>query len=302
MATSENIIDFYQRVFRESNYPIGSSPEQISHFNVFSREHCPLKSPYNRKDYFKISLMIGQGQLHYGDQWIPIDRPALVFSSPLVPYSWETDNPDQKGWFCLFTQKFIQEDKHYNHNILESHFFNPSGNPVYFLTNEQVDLFDHIFQRMNTELRSDFSFKYEIIRNQLQLLVLETLKLAPNEGISPYQNANQRISHLFLELLERQFPIDTENLLRFKNATDYAQQLNIHVNSLNRALKQNTGKTTQELIALRITQEAKALLQHSSWNINEIAYALGFEEPANFSNYFKKHAGVPPLAFRNKSV
>lgn len=302
MIASENIIDFYQRVFQDSNYTTASSPEQISHFNVFSREHCPLKSPYNRKDYFKISLMIGQGQLHYGDRWIPIDRPALVFSSPLVPYSWETDNPDQKGWFCLFTQKFIQEDKQYNHHILESHFFNPNGSPVYFLNDEQVALFDRIFACMNSELLSDFVFKYEIIRNQLQLLVLETLKLAPNQELPAYKNSSQRISYLFLELLERQFPIDTENLLRFKHATDYAQQLNIHVNSLNRALKQNTGKTTQELIGLRITQEAKALLQHSSWNINEIAYALGFEEPANFSNYFKKYVGMAPVAFRNHPV
>ncbi|MDM1294121.1 helix-turn-helix transcriptional regulator [Sphingobacterium sp. N143] len=302
MITSENISDFYKRVFRDSNYPDGSSSMQMSHFNVFSREHCPLKSPYNRKDYFKISLMIGEGQLHYADQWISIDRPALVFSSPLVPYSWETTNPNQKGWFCLFTQKFIQEDKQYNHSILENHFFHTGGSPVYFLTPDQLTLFDTIFQRMNTELRSDFRYKYEIIRNQLQLLVLEALKMKPIHEFSPYQNSSQRISYLFFELLERQFPIDTENLLRLKNATDYAQLLNIHVNSLNRALKQSTGKTTHELISMRIIQEAKALLQHSHWNINEIAYALGFEEAANFSNYFKKNTGFPPLAFRNKVV
>lgn len=80
--------------------------------------------------------------------------------------------------------------------------------------------------------------------------------------------------HSLWMLMERQYPIDgTANPLRLKSAVDYAQNLNIHVNSLNRALKTVTGKTTSELIANRIIQEAKALLNHTDWNINEIAFS-----------------------------
>ena len=46
-----------------------------------------------------------------------------------------------------------------------------------------------------------------------------------------------------MDLMERQYPIDgTANPLKLKSAVDYAQNLNIHVNSLNRALKTVTGK------------------------------------------------------------
>ncbi len=59
-----------------------------------------------------------------------------------------------------------------------------------------------------------------------------------------------------------------------------------------------TGKTTTGLILERIVQEAKILLKHTDWNISEIAYSLGFEEPAHFNNLFKKHTSLTPKSFR----
>jgi AraC-like DNA-binding protein len=76
-------------------------------------------------------------------------------------------------------------------------------------------------------------------------------------------------------------------------------QLNIHVNHLNRAVKEITEKTTSQLIAERLLQEAKILLKHSTWSVSEIAYALGFSEVTHFNNFFKKHVEVSPLKFRN---
>jgi len=72
----------------------------------------------------------------------------------------------------------------------------------------------------------------------------------------------------------------------------------VHVNHLNRVLKENTGKTTTDIIANRITQEAKILLKQTDWNISEVAYSLGFEEVAHFSNFFKKQTTFTPVQFR----
>lgn len=71
------------------------------------------------------------------------------------------------------------------------------------------------------------------------------------------------------------------------------------MNHLNKVLKENTGKTTTELITSRLTSEAKILLKQTDWNISEIAFSLGFEELAHFSNFFKKQTSFTPLAFRN---
>ncbi len=102
-----------------------------------------------------------------------------------------------------------------------------------------------------------------------------------------------------MELLERQFPIESpDQPLQLKTAQDYASHLSIHVNYLNRAVKEVTGKPTTAHITERIISEAKALLQHTDWSISEIAYSLGFDYPTYFNNYFKRITGTTPTSFR----
>lgn len=69
---------------------------------------------------------------------------------------------------------------------------------------------------------------------------------------------------------------------------------------LNCAVKEVTGKTTTTYISERIVNEAKAILQHSDWNVSEISYALGIEYPTYFNNYFKKQTGTGPFTVRLK--
>src|SRR5690606_41784490 len=61
--------------------------------------------------------------------------------------------------------------------------------------------------------------------------------------------------------------------IQLRTASDFANTLKIHVNYLNKVLKETTGKTTTEIIASRINQEAKILLRQTTWNISEIAYS-----------------------------
>jgi AraC-like DNA-binding protein len=108
--------------------------------------------------------------------------------------------------------------------------------------------------------------------------------------------ASKRITSLFLELLEHQFPInESKASLQLRSASDFAAQLSVHVNHLNRAVK----RTTSKIIAERILEEAKILLKNSSLNVSEIAYSLGFTKASHFTNFFKKHVDVSPLKFRN---
>ena len=88
-------------------------------------------------------------------------------------------------------------------------------------------------------------------------------------------------------------------VLQLKSPIDFAKALGIHINHLNKVLKETTGKSTKDIINARILEEAKILLRQTQWNISEIAFALGFEELAHFSNFFKKHTALSPLQFRN---
>jgi AraC-like DNA-binding protein len=153
---------------------------------------------------------------------------------------------------------------------------------------------------MMEEINYDYAYKYDVLRNLVFELIHSAMKMQPaNLSVNQHSNASGRISSLFLELLERQFPIEnSRQRFSLRSAADFANQLTIHVNHLNRALKETTQKTTSEVIAERLLQEAKILLKHTDWNISEIAYSLGFEEPAHFNNFFKKNIQLTPSQFR----
>ncbi|WP_410210109.1 helix-turn-helix domain-containing protein [Aquirhabdus sp.] len=294
----ETLHDFYHRFALTKNNPESVNLTSFGHFNVFKRDACSFLTPYSRRDYYKISLILGVGELHYANRWIKVDRPALLFSNPMVPYAWETASSDQDGWFCLFTESFISQESRQGF-LHESPLFKVDGNPILFLNDEQVYEISTIFKKMNAEIASEYAHKYDMLRSYLHLIVHEALKVNPPTKFEKHGNASSRISHLFFELLERQFPIDSPQYhLKLKTANDFAYGLSVHVNHLNRAVKEATGKTTSEHISRRITDEAKALLQFTNWNISEVAYSLGFEYPAYFTNFFKKNAGLSPKNFR----
>ena len=156
-----------------------------------------------------------------------------------------------------------------------------------------------IFEKMLEEINSDYRFKFDLVRNYIMEMVHYALKMEPADNLYEHADANARITAVFTELLERQFPIESPSQqFSLRSAKDFAKQLNVHINHLNRAIRNTTGKTTTTHIFERLVSEAKALLKHTDWNISEISYSLGFEEPAHFNHFFKKLTSTTPSAFR----
>jgi AraC-like DNA-binding protein len=199
--------------------------------------------------------------------------------------------------YCIFDKEFF----HQFADLSDYSVFQPGGNHVFELSDEQLEKSVAFFERLFDEVESDYKHKYDVLRTTVFELMHLAMKMEPSKSTQSKEiNASQRISSMFLDLLERQFPInESHNSIVLRTASDFAKQLNVHVNHLNRALKQTTNKTTSELIAERLLQESKILLKHSQQDISEIGYSLGFSEATHFSNFFKKHMDTSPSQFRN---
>lgn len=272
---------------------------KLKGFNVFQiEEDSNAVQIYSRKDFYKICLTTGKSRIHYADRSFEHEGTILFFGNPHVPYSWETISTTYVGYTCLFSEDFLKLAER-SESILQSPLFKIGGTPIFKIDDEHRDFLGGIFRKMLEEQQTDYSFKDDLIRNYIHLIIHEALKMEPSENYEQHKNAASRLTSVFLELLERQFPIETsEDPLRLKTPQDYAKSLSVHVNYLNRSVKEVTGKTTSSLISDRIATEAKALLQHTNWNVNEIAYALGFEYPTYFNNFFKKITGATPKVVR----
>lgn len=253
---------------------------------------------YSRKDFYKVNLTTGKFIFHYADMSIETDDTFMFFANPHIPYSCQPLSPYFTGYTCLFTEEFLKSGDR-SESFQQSPLFRIGGTPILKLDNEQKEFITSIFKRMLTEQSTDYAYKGELIRNYINLIIHEAVKMQPSEAQPNGKSAPERITTVFLELLERQFPIEsTERPLELRTAQDFAKNLHVHINYLNSAVKEVTGKTTTAHIADRIVSEAKALLQHTDWSIAEIAYALGFEYPTYFNNFFKKKTGEIPKAVR----
>ncbi|MBP4136973.1 helix-turn-helix domain-containing protein [Flavobacterium geliluteum] len=278
--------------------------KEIGHFNVFDikeiLERLQGKSimPYDRRAYYKISLIKGKNRAEYADKIIEIDQYALLFATPKIPYNYLPQDINQSGHFCVFTSEFLSKNKS-GIELDTLPIFASDGYPIFQLSEKEVVEVELIFSKIQKEISSDYVYKYDLIRNYVAELIHFGQKLQPITALYSKHNSAARVSSLFAELLERQFPIESPHQrLELRTAKDFANRLSVHVNHLNKVLKENTGKTTTELISTRLISEAKILLKQTDWNISEIAYSLGFEELAHFSNFFKKQTSLTPLAFR----
>ncbi|MFP9113929.1 helix-turn-helix domain-containing protein [Flavobacterium sp. RHBU_3] len=300
---------FYDKeIYKGGGAGGGLLPEGISkdigHFNVFNVGEMVARyrekpfMPYNRRLYYKISFIKGRNRAEYADKQIEIDKYALLFATPRVPYHWLPMDENQDGFFCIFTDEFLAKGKT---GLLldELPIFTPGGYPVFNLTDAQATEVEQLFSKMYNELSGDYTYKYDLLRNYLLELIHYGQKLQPDTTLYTGNTSGTRVASIFTELLERQFPIAAPGQkIALRTASDFAGRLSVHVNHLNKVLKEQTGHTTTALIKSRVLQEAKILLRQTDWNISEIAYSLGFEEVAHFSNFFKKETTLSPATYR----
>ncbi|CAD0004132.1 helix-turn-helix domain-containing protein [Flavobacterium salmonis] len=271
-------------------------------FKAFKIENLDTYTPsFGRKDLYRICLVDGKSTVHFRDKSITINGMYLFFGNINTPYSWETES-EQIGYSCLFTENFLKVAGYLDNTELIS-IFNIEKVPVYeVIEDKEKANIQFIFERILEESKGQYLKRKDMVRNFISILIHEALKLNSN-GDNPAafisKKASERISSKFLNLLNEQFPIEDKNrILPFKTAAEFARQLNVHPNYLNRLVKRETGKTILKIINERIVTEAKILLLHTDWTITEIACTLGFEYTSYFDNVFKKTTGLNPKLFR----
>ena len=279
---------------------------EAGHFNVFNLTEISQATrekptvPYPCRAFYKISFLTGRSRAEYPDRSIEITQPTLIFTTPKTPFNWLPIGR-QTGQFCVFSADFLHPTK--SGVILdELPIFKSPEHPVYALSETDAARVQSIFDNMEAEIASNYAYKYDLMRAYTLELIHLGQKLQSTVMLHPNHSASARTTSLFLELLERQFPLESpQQKVALRTAKQYADHLAIHVNHLNKILKEATGLTTTELIAGRILQEAKALLRHTDWTIAEIADSLVFSDFAHFAKFFKNETAFSPGAFRSQA-
>lgn len=122
-------------------------------------------------------------------------------------------------------------------------------------------------------------------------------RLAPSAApmSNPIKPRDGELVARFREQLERRFR-------KQAGLAEYAEHLQASEARLRRACRAVTGQPPKELIYLRMLVEAERMLRYTSMSVAQVAYYLGFEDPAYFSRFFTRRMGVPPRAFRRRDA
>ncbi|SHL84774.1 AraC-type DNA-binding protein [Chitinophaga jiangningensis] len=294
MTDIQDNLSLYQHFDVQPKVPVNGT------FAAYSRQEHPVKEEIgaSRRDYYKISLVTaGEGIFTMDGVRHEVKGPTIIFINPHTVKTWTATTKEQDGYYCLFTEELFYKQPQ---ELLTYPLLQAGSQSIYPITNEQAGYLSSIFRQLAREFQENAAFKQEAILIYIKLLLLEGRRIAM-ETAAPEraQTAAQQLAYRFTDKLEKQFPIEhPTQQIGIKTAKEFAAALNTHPNHLNACVKTATGRTISEHIRQRILLEAKLLLMHSDWQIAEIAWCLGFEDPGNFTHFFRNHSQQSPQAFR----
>ncbi len=275
----------------------------VAHFDVLDMKNAGktgvISLPYNRRGHYSIALLQGEYRIEFEDESFSLRGYTLIFTTPKIPFGLEPLSEKQAGSFCIFNEPFISKENS-GYRLQELPVFKPGQQHIYTLSKEDADIFSAIFDKLFDEKPGESFFSANLQRVHALELIFRAQKLTPSNTFIKKNTTAEEIACSFVRTLEQQFPIVSPlDHIKLKTAQEFADQLNMHPVYLNRQVKTAKGRTVSDMIAGRILQEAKVLLKLNNWQIAEIAYCLGFEEPAHFNAFFKKHSGISPTVYRN---
>ncbi|NQX78735.1 helix-turn-helix domain-containing protein [Gilvibacter sp.] len=169
-------------------------------------------------------------------------------------------------------------------------FFGNDYIPLVNLSQEEQEKFELLHQIFLEEMDNQDRVQAEMLRMLMARFIIKTTRLL-NAGDHPQQHKKKSdLLRKFNMLVETHFK--NEHSVKF-----YAEQMFKSPKTLaNSFAKFNS--TPLQIIHGRIVLEAKRLLTYTDLSSKEIAYELGFDDPAHLSKLFKKNTGMPPSAFK----
>ena len=246
--------------------------------------------PASRERLYQVVLFTsGQGKVQLDFKTYDIKSPTLFFISEYQLFT-TLEGENVSGKVIQFSNDFFCIKLNRTETFCDAVIFNSSRSPIVNLDGTENNKVQFLLDSLSSELDHPSIYQEEIITSQLKTLLLECskIKLSKN-GNQPIQRLSNTVSD-FQNLLE-------DTYKQHHQVQFYADQLYISSKGLNNATKKELGKTASELIREKLIIESKRELYQGVKTIKEIAFELGFEDPAYFSRFFKKYTSKSPKEF-----
>jgi AraC family transcriptional regulator, transcriptional activator of pobA len=199
--------------------------------------------------------------------------------------------PGTEGYYISFAIEFLKLSAGYNNSAAWLEQYNNIASAIIY--KETLPELEAIARKMKCEYNNHFDNRRDLLKGLLNIFLLYFSRGLNKMPANESPNREKDLVNTFIGLLKKHFQTK-------KFVNDYASLLSVTPNYLNRTVKKITGHPTSYHIQQQIVLEAKRQAIYSSESMKQIAYSLGFDNPAHFSKFFKNNCGVNFTEYKNQ--
>ncbi|MCD0470880.1 helix-turn-helix domain-containing protein [Flavobacterium sp. JAS] len=262
----------------------------INTFKEHLKSHSFVEEPHRHDSYLMVFFTKGSGLHEVDFDQFGIKRGSLFVLQPGQMHHWNLSE-DVEGFVIIFSQElynlYFGQKKINDYNFYHS----IHNRPEMVFEESEIPKILPYFDLLIQENNQNNKLQLDKMLNLLDCIHIEISRKYSETYSHQTHSYNVKIS-AFEVLLEEYFK--TQKLPSF-----YAEKLNITLKHLNRICNEILQKTATEVIMDRIILEIKRMLIDKQLSINEVAFAVGYEDYSYFSRFFKKQTGFSPTEFRN---
>ena len=250
--------------------------------------------------YCIIVKHLGCGDVTYGRSAYDYNDGSLVFVAPnqMAGANDGKISYNTKGWILMFHPDLLR-NTYLEHSMNRYTFFDYSSNEALHLSEQEREIIIGYLCNIRRELHhpTDDYTNRNIILN-IEALLNNCMRFYERQFISR-KNENNKIMEQLTYLLEEYLLSGKSQQYGLPTVAWCADNLHLSSNYFGDLVKKYSGRSAQEFIKSAIVDYAKLLLANNSYQVNEIAYKLGFKYPQHFSRLFKHIEGISPSQYRS---
>ena len=294
------VLEKYRQVYRKYlNDKIIDMDKRMKHpfdFQIYTLETAIPYVNYNvppsrQTPYWIVLVKKGSGEKSIGSYTFQVKEQTLYIVPKRVLHSSKHWSTDTGGYVLLFNIDFFLNNAFPKHLISHRKVLMNSIRPYLYLDASQTESLSDMFETIQQEHSGNELERKEMIAIKILEILINCDRLFSRAELVGNESYYHPTVERFNSLLEASFTKE-------RTVASYATALDIHPNNLNFLIRKHTGISAKQTINKRIITEAKYLLAHSELSVKGIANQLGFEEAHNFSTFFKKNAGISPIAYK----
>ena len=266
--------------------------ETFSLSTVQFEKACTIDHNEQQNAYAIYWIQEGKGTYNIDFEEYTFTDNVLFFLSPGQVFTVDSEQVKTaykltfvRDFYCIQTHdKEVACNGILFNNIYETPFVKPCE--------KDTKKLQFILESLIDEFQQTATAQYDMLQSYLKQFIIHAVRVK-KENHDIKEDTETRLFKDFSLLVE-------QNFRTLHSVTDYAKRLGISPKSITKHFQKLGAKKPSEFIKNRILLEAKRLLIYTDKTVKEIAFELGFNDPAYFTRFFTKTILKSPLQFKKE--